>query len=386
MAAVKIPWAKQLMQLSGHPVRRASRPDQGAGRSWPARGYFLLAGLVASLAWSGCKPGTAGGTRSEELPSQIFSRVEVIGTRGTGLGQLNKPRSVAVDREDNVYVVDMTARMQKFSPAGKFLLAWQMPETSRGKPKGMGCDADGNIIVIEPHYSRINHFSTEGELVAQWGVHGTNSGEFTMPRAVAVNSHGELVIAQYTQVDDLQVFSGHDKRWLFSIGRLGEGQGEFNRPEGLAVDAADRIFVADSCNHRVQIFSPDGHWLESFGKPGTGPGEFSYPNDIVVDRDGLRYVSEFGNSRVQIFDAHNHLLEVLGGSGDAPSQMNDPWAIALDSHGNLYVADGGNHRILKFVRRHPWEETARKDPRRAPRMSGSKRPAAGSAVTPSRTS
>ena len=82
------------------------------------------------------------------LQSRLFSRAQIIGSRGVGVGQFNKPRSVAVDAQDNLYVVDMTGRVQKFSSNGVFLLSWQMPQTDLGKPKGMGRDRDGNIIVV----------------------------------------------------------------------------------------------------------------------------------------------------------------------------------------------------------------------------------------------
>src|SRR5690606_22865819 len=108
-----------------------------------------------------------------------FRSVKIIGSRGTGPGQFNKPRSLALDAQANLYVVDLTGRVQKFSPAGRFLLAWQMPETDKGKPKGMFGAPDGGVIVIEPHYSRVNHFTPEGELLSQWGTHGTNAGELT---------------------------------------------------------------------------------------------------------------------------------------------------------------------------------------------------------------
>ena len=126
--------------------------------------------MIVALGWlCGCERKEAGG-----FESTLFERVEVIGKRGTGVGEFNKPRSLAVDREDNLYVVDLTGRVQKFSPEGKYLLAWQMPQTDKGKPKGMCRDGEGNIVVVEPHYSRVNHHAPDGELVKQWGVHGTN--------------------------------------------------------------------------------------------------------------------------------------------------------------------------------------------------------------------
>jgi ABC-type Fe3+ transport system permease subunit/DNA-binding beta-propeller fold protein YncE len=306
-------------------------------------GAALLVGLV------GCSPSQ----KPSRVPiqSQLFAAVEEIGSRGAGVGEFNKPRSLALDTNDNLYVADMTGRVQKFSREGKYLLSWQMPQTDLGKPKGMGRDRDGNIVIIEPHYQRVNHFSAEGKLVAQWGGHLTNGGPFSLPRAVAVNSRNEIVMSEYTLAERVQVFSALGRRRLFEFGHSGTGPGEFNRPEGVAVDAADRIYVADSCNHRLQVFTAEGKLLRAYGKAGRGPGEFSYPYDVQVDAAGRQYVCEFGNSRIQIFDAHDQLVEVLGGPGSAPGRFANPWSIALDSAGNLYVADSQNHRVQKFLRR-----------------------------------
>ncbi|HXD01150.1 MAG TPA: 6-bladed beta-propeller [Verrucomicrobiae bacterium] len=318
-----------------------------AGRT----GVVILTAISLAVLTS-CSPGNPN---EQTLDSKIFSRVEVIGTRGTGAGELNKPRSVAVDHQDNLYVVDMTGRVQKFSPDGQFLLSWRMhvedPGKVKGEPKGMGTDNDGNIIVVEPHYQRVNLFTTDGKRLEQWGERGTNAGQFIMPRAVAVNSHGDYFIPEYTEVDRVQQFTGKDKKLVRVIGHTGTGDGEFDRPEGLCVDAQDRLYVADSCNHRIQVFSPDGQWLRSYGHAGSGPGEFSYPYDIRVDKAGRQYVCEFGGSRLQVFDANDRLLEVIGGPGVAPGQFSNPWSMAFDSEGDLYVADSQNHRVQKFIRR-----------------------------------
>ena len=355
-------------------THHASRITEHGTRS-TEYGVVLL--TLISLLLPGCD--FKFGSKEAPLTSQLFSHVQIIGSRGVGVGELNKPRSVAVDGQDNLYVVDMTGRVQKFSPNGAFLLCWQMPQTDLGKPKGMARDRDGNIIVVEPHYQRVNHFSPDGKLLAQWGQKGTNTGQFMLPRAVAEDSRRQIYVSEYGAMERVQRFqrllplpkgegrgegeetapssqapSGKTAasiHFLNSFGHAGTGPGEFNRPEGLCVDAQDRVYVADSCNHRIQIFSSDGKFLRAYGKAGSGEGELSYPYDICVDAAGRQYVCEFGNSRIQVFDANDRSIEIIGSPGAEPGRFSNPWGVVLDSAGNLYVADSQNHRVQKLIKR-----------------------------------
>ena len=315
----------------------------GGARRWWRQGAVAVA-LVAT----GCTPARRDGTFP--LTSRIFDHVEIIGSRGVAPGQFNKPRSVAVDAQDNLYVADMTGRIQRFTPEGQFVLSWQMPVTELGKPKGLAHDRQGRMIVLEPHYARVNVFSNDGKLVAQWGHKGTNAGALTLPRSVAVTAQGDYWLSEYSDVERLQRFSPQGQLRQV-LGHAGTGPGEFNRAESVSLDAQDRLYVADSCNHRIQVFAADGRFLRAYGRPGAGPGEMSYPYDVQVDARGCQYVCEFGNSRIQIFGADDQLLEILGGPGAAPGRFSNPWSIALDSKGSLYVADSQNHRVQKFVRR-----------------------------------
>jgi DNA-binding beta-propeller fold protein YncE len=319
-----------------------------SGSNWHRPAAALLAGWFVAAMVNGC---SRADPRGGAVASQLFSRVEIIGGRGSALGQFNKPRSVAIDLEDNLYVVDMTARVQKFSPAGTFLSSWRMANTDLGKPKGMCTDTRGNIVVVEPHYQRVNHFTREGALVEQWGRAVTNGGDLVLPRSVAINSRGDAFLSEYSTVDRVQGFTATGRVSFLRFGSSGDQDGQFNRPEGMGFSVDDRLFVADSCNHRVQIFSGDGKWLKSHGQAGHGVGEFSYPYDVRIDRAGYEFVCEFGGSRIQIFDANQRPIEILGGVGSEPGQFNNPWSLALDSHGNLYVADSGNHRVQKFIRK-----------------------------------
>ena len=329
--------------------------------------------LVAVLGLAGCgEPEQASHSRT--LESRLFSRVEAIGSRGVAPGQFNKPRSLVCDRQDRLFVADFTGRIQRFSPEGRFELQWQMPETELGKPKGMGLDRDGDIIVVEPHYMRVNHFTSEGLLVSRWGTRGQAAGEFILPRAVVQDTSGCFVLSEYTVVDRIQRFrpevkdlgrfpapipspflalpSPEVRRFLDRVwGTPGAGPGQLNRAEGLAIDAQGQLWVADSCNHRVEVFDRDGKRIRTLGRAGTGPGEFSYPYDVKIDPAGRVFVCEFGNSRITVLDASGAVVEVVGRAGGALGEFANPWAIALDSKGNLYVADSQNHRVQKLVRR-----------------------------------
>jgi len=317
----------------------------GSVASWR---LAVLSGLVGLLL-IGC--GGGGEERATRLGAGLYASVEVFGGRGVGLGQFNKPRSVLVDREDRLYVVDMTGRVQRFGANGLFELFWQMPQTDLGKPKGLSLDGDGNIVVVEPHYSRLNHHSADGKLLRQWGERGVSEGQLAQPRAVAVNSRGEIYVAEFGGSERVQRFDPTGKVLLGAWGAPGDGPSQFNRPEGIAVDRKDRVFVADSCNHRVQVFSSEGAYLRTFGRAGSGLGELSYPYDVKIDAEGRIYVCEFGNNRVQVFSEDGASLEAIGHGGSGPGEMNNPWGLALDSKGNLYVADSGNHRIQRFERR-----------------------------------
>jgi sugar lactone lactonase YvrE len=338
----------------------------------PFARFITFAVALLALLLPGCRPASESATTP--IDSKLFSAVQVIGSRGVAPGQFNKPRSLTCDRDDNLYVADITGRIQKFSPEGRFLVQWQMPQTDLGKPKGMGFDNDGNIIVVEPHYMRVNHFTTNGELVRQWGVKGTNAGEFILPRGVAQNSRGEIYLSEYTLVDRVQRFvvgpvatspagslavrtpatngTAPLAASLTAVwGSPGNNPGQFSRAEGLCIGQRDEVLVADSCNHRVQVFDREGKFLRATGRPGSTPGEFSYPYDVRVDASGHQFICEFGNSRITVLDALDQVVEIIGKAGAAPGKFANPWAICFDSEGNLYVADSQNHRVQKLMRR-----------------------------------
>ena len=82
---------------------------------------------------------------------------------------------------------------------------------------------------------------------------------------------------------------------------LAAGDGELNRPSGLAFDADNNVYVVDSGNDRIQKFTKDGRFLAKWGTTGSGAGQFNMPWGIALDSEGNVYIADWRNDRIQKF-------------------------------------------------------------------------------------
>jgi tetratricopeptide (TPR) repeat protein len=105
------------------------------------------------------------------------------------------------------------------------------------------------------------------------------------------------------------------------------------------------VLVADTQNHRVQVFSGDGQYLWEIGKAGRGPAEFDSPRGIATDDRGYIYVADTGNGRIQIFDGTGQYVAQVGRLGRGPGEFYSPAALSVDPQQTLYIADTVNHRV-----------------------------------------
>lgn len=305
---------------------------------------FLVLCAFCGVAASGCIDAGSGGAPGVDL---------VWGERGVADGRFQRPRSVAIDKQDRLYIVDMTARIQVFDADGKFIRAWRTPAWTNGRPTGLAMDSDGNLLVADTHYFRVLTYTPEGKLLEGKTIGGTTGpgpGQFGFVTDAARDSQGNLYISEYGEFDRIQKFS-RDGKFIMMWGGHGTAPGEFMRPNKIAVDEHDHLWVADSCNHRIQVFDATGSeakLIKMWGEEGEAPGKLRYPYDIVLDQDGNVIVTEFGNHRVQKFTRDGKSLGVFGGPGRGPGQFYQPWALVQDSKGRLHVLDSYNHRVQRL--------------------------------------
>ena len=281
------------------------------------------------------------------------------GTFGTGNGELNEPVGVATDAAGNVYVTEYgNNRIQKFTRAGAYVATWGAYGTGAGQfdgPTGVATDAVGNVYVTDQHNHRIQKFTGTGTFLTQWGSNGTGNGQFNYPTGVNVDAGGNVYVAE-DGGDRIQKFSGAGigvseapAAFLLQAGTGGFGNGQFNRPFGVATDATGNFYVADQDNHRIQKFSATGAYLTQWGGYGLENGQFTYPQGIAVDAEGDVYVVDSNNCRVQKFAADGSYLTQWGHPGNGIGDFLLPSGVATDAAGDVYVADRNNHRVQKFT-------------------------------------
>lgn len=136
--------------------------------------------------------------------------------------------------------------------------------------------------------------------------------------------------------------------YVKTIGRTGQGAGEFLMPMGLVIDAYGQLYVADAGNNRVQVIDNDGHFIAEFGSFGWREGEFDFPNDVALSLDTL-YVADTGNNRVQYCNlVHRIFYPLTTASEDL--KFDAPEGISIGRNGEVFVVDTLNHRWVQFSR------------------------------------
>ncbi len=173
-------------------------------------------------------------------------------------------------------------------------------------PRNMTIGKDGGIFVVDTGNSRMVKFNPKGEFITSWGSQTL-------------------------------------------VGQTSPEPGTFNEPWGITTDSEGNILVADTWNHRIQKFDPEGKFLLQWGVPGgidEGLDRMWGPRGLVASPDGTVYVTDTGNKRVIAFSPKGKALFAFESTGDA--LLDEPVGITIGTNGNVYVADTWNKRVAIF--------------------------------------
>ena len=182
-------------------------------------------------------------------------------------------------------------------------------------------------MVADTHYYRVLTYTPKGELLTHatlGGTMGQGPGEFGFVTDVVRDAAGNYYVSEYGEFDRIQKFSP-DGKFIAAMGRpWHRTPGQFMRPQHLEFDADGLLWVADACNHRIQVFDRRGKLVKMWGTQGSEPGQLQYPYCLVLDGKGHVYVCEYGNHRVQKFTLDGKSVACWGSEGRKPGQLNQP--------------------------------------------------------------
>ena len=326
-----------------------------------------------------------------------------FGSPGTGNNQFNTPRDITTTSTSILVADSNNNRIQVFDLDGTYLSQFGTPNPTDGvlnTPRGITTNST-HILVADSNNNRIQVFDLDGAYQDQFGSLGTGDGQFNTPRGVATTSENILVAdslnhriqmfdldgsyvdqfgsysATYgitygppehtTEVIPENTFTGtpeHTRQvgpdsrdgsdctivTCLAYGPLEDPPGgQFNAPREITANST-HILVADTGNHRIQVFDLDGNYLRQFGNFGAGNGQFNFPEGLAITPTNI-LVADTENNRIQVFDLDGNYLDTIGRSDASPgtgdNQFDRPRGITATST-HLLVADSSNNRVQLF--------------------------------------
>ncbi len=307
--------------------------------------------------------------------------------------QMNQPAGIAVDGSNNIYVVDtLNSRVRMVSPGGVITTlagtgvagysgdGGSASLAQLNNPAAVAVDTGGNVYIADTFNSVIRKVLPSGVIttVAGGGSATGDGGPATgaalyLPQGVAVDPAGNLFISD-TASARIRKVSAVDSTITTvagngTVGYSGDGgpatSAQLNAPLGIAVDAIDNIYIADSRNNVIRrvsgglIATLAGNGIAGYADGQGSNTQLNLPYAVALDISDNIYVADNGNSRIREV-APDGTISTISGTGTAgysgdggpavTAQMNTPVGVAVDGQGNVYVVDSGNGLVRKLLR------------------------------------
>jgi hypothetical protein len=272
-----------------------------------------------------------------------YSRILEFAPDGKFIRQIGKDlyglawaEKIRIDNADNIWAVDGSNMVMKFSPAGRVLMVlgrkWELYSgvPLQGNSKPMYLFSEDRFPDIPP----------------------SNNG-FNRPTDVAFDSQGNIYVS-----DGHTNFGGNARYVKFSkdgdfiqaVGKAGKDQSDLSTPHSIVIDAKDNVYVGDRDNRRVQVFDTKGNFVKSYTDTPAGalcitPG----PNPVMFAGDGGTVMKLDLNS--------GNKLGRFGESGRNPGRFSTIHGLHCKSENEVYVAELTSWRVSKVMLR-PGASTA----------------------------
>ena len=289
------------------------------------------------------------------FPLNITSPAESFSTPIVTTPEIRVPFGIAVNNAGEMVVTEWRGNcVSVFSPSGELQRSFGTYGSSQGQfnsPCGVAVDKEDNILVADHKNHRIQKFTASGEFLAAVGSRQSpGPHKFYFPIGIAVNaSSGRVYVS--SRNDHIQILNS-DLSHFSSFGTSGNGKGAFCDPHHIACDRIGNVYVADTNNHRLQVFTADGSFLRMlhgyYVDDFKLPHYFGFVVGVAIDSNGKIYVSDRGNECVSVFNSEGQFVTSFGRKGEGKGEFQSIGGLAVDHSGVVYVCDSGNRCVKLF--------------------------------------
>ena len=199
---------------------------------------------------------------------------------------------------------------------------------------------NGTIYISDIGNLCIHGLDSLGNKKIVIGSTGTTKAQFNSPRGIALKGEVMYVTDSYDHCVHKLTLKGD---LLFTFGTFGMAEGQLNVPMGICTDAEDRIIIANSHNHRIEVFSLDGSFSHSIVGNSTGGKGFNTPMDIAVDPWGNLHIAAWNTNAIKVFTIEGMFVRSYG-----EKVLVNPRGITIDGGGFVFVSDGGSNSVAVF--------------------------------------
>ena len=207
-------------------------------------------------------------------------------------------------------------------------------------PWGIAINSHGEMVVSNFTSGTVSLLDRGGK-IQTYGSKGYRPNQMRLPAGVAVDSHDNVYVASQHK---LQKFS-RDGHLIKCVGQQGSKDGEFSRPGGVRLHHG-HVYVCDRANNRIQVFDTDLNFIQTIGSPGSGRGQFNWPYDLDFDSEGKAYISDYQNHRIQVIDTSGQFVRQFG-QEEGKGKLKEPTAVHVMGQ-FVYVSDNGHGRIAVY--------------------------------------
>jgi DNA-binding beta-propeller fold protein YncE len=280
-----------------------------------------------------------------EKPRTVLGVLLGIYEEGPTLLSLQRPQGGMVDEKGRVYVTDVgRAAVFVFDEAEGEMHIWESAGRDRQflSPIALVRGKAEEILVTDADLRMVVRLDKAGNYLGHFGEQ-----VLKRPTGIARDPQRGVIYVSDTHDHNVKLFDD-EGTFIGVIGMRGKEPGEFNYPTHLAFRNGE-LYVTDSINCRIQVFSQDGEVLtRRFGERGIFLGNMVRPKGVAVDDEGNIYVVESYYDHLLVYDREGQFLMGIGGVGDKPGHFYLPAGVWVDKRNRVFVSDMFNSRISVF--------------------------------------